>query len=125
MSRYIDRLQAGDHGNTSERRVAKKMGSRLQPASGALVHAKSDARLKGVKMDFRIESKATVNMTLPLQMEWLTKITSESMADSSVPAVSISFVDATGRPRSARNADWVLIPLWAFNELREAAERST
>jgi hypothetical protein len=122
MSRYIQRLEQGDHGTTSERRVAKRMGSRLQPASGALPGAKSDAKLKGQKFKFRIESKATVYTTLALDLGWLTKITQESLSDSSIPTVTLSFVDPQGKPRSARNSEWVLLPAWAFEDLKEQAD---
>jgi hypothetical protein len=122
-SRYIDRLEKGDHGTKSERRLSKSMGSRLQPASGALPGAKSDAKLgHGKKFRFRIENKSTVNLTMPLDLAWLTKITGESLTDQSIPTLIASFVNAEGHPRSARNAEWVMIPLWAFEELREAAE---
>jgi hypothetical protein len=123
MSKYLDRLEKGDHGTTSERRLSKKMGSRLQPASGALAGAKSDARMKGVHYNFRIESKSTVNVTMPLDLGWLTKITNEAQTDHSIPMLTVSFVNALGQPRSARNAEWVMVPLWAFDELKEAAER--
>mgnify|MGYP000876487262 CR=1 FL=1 len=113
----------GDHGTQSERRLSRRMGSRLQPASGALESHKSDARMKGVKFSYRIESKSTVNMTLPIDLGWLTKITNESMSDSSIPMLTISFVNALGQPRSANNAEWVMMPLVFFQELKEAAER--
>lgn len=121
MSRYIDRLQAHDHGTTSERRLSKKMGSKLQPASGALTAFKSDAVLKEFGWSFRIESKATINLSMPIDLGWLTKITNESLSSSAIPTLTISFVDSLGKPRSARNAEWVLMPLWAFEELKEAA----
>lgn len=113
---------AGDHGSRSEKRVARKLGARLQPASGALPGAKSDARLKGAAFTFRIENKSTVNLTLPLDLGWLTKISQESMADQSIPTLIFSFVTAEGHARSDINSEWVAIPLWAFEELKDAAE---
>lgn len=110
------------HGNRSEKRVAKDLGARLQPASGAMVGAKSDARLKGVSFNFRIENKATVNMTLPIQLDWLVKISKESLQDGSIPVLAFSFVTPEGKPRSAMNSDWVAMPKTYFQELLEAAE---
>ena len=99
-------------------RVAKDLGARLQPASGAVEGYKSDSRIKGAR-SYRIESKSTVNVTMALELQWLSKISQEALASGSTPVVTVSFVDAAGRPRSKFNADWVLIPKWAFEELKD------
>ena len=116
--RYLSRLDDGLRGRVSETRVAKAIGARLQPASGALAGAKSDSKLSQNGRKFRVESKSTINLTMPLDLSWLTKITSESLSDSSIPTVTISFVTSDGKPRSARNSEWVLMPMWAFQELK-------
>jgi hypothetical protein len=121
---YFKRLAAqaaGAHGGKSEARVAKALGARLQPGSGAMTGAKSDSRIKA-KVSYRIESKSTIKDTLPLDVGWLTKITHEALSDGSIPALSLSFVKADGTPRMPRNAEWVAIPLWAFQELIEKNE---
>lgn len=118
----IEKVGGSGHGNLSEKRVAQKLGARLQPASGALKGAKSDAKLKGLNYKFRIECKSTVNFTIPLQLDWLTKISDEAMSDASIPMVTLSFVTPEGKPRSNKNAEWVMIPAVFFAELKEKAE---
>ena len=64
---YLDRLAAAAtnaHGKKSEKRVAKKMGARLHPNSGAMAGAKSDASLP----DFRLEMKSTMTQAMLLEM---------------------------------------------------------
>lgn len=104
------------HGNKSEARVAKKMGSKLNPASGAMRGAKGDARLKG-GVNFRIESKSTTATTIRIEKHWLNKIREEALAGAETPAVTISFVQGDGG--STPNGDWVMIPLSTFRELTE------
>lgn len=124
MSKWLERQERdqGRHGTKSERKVAKSLGARLQPGSGAVHGHKSDAKLKGLSYSFRIECKSTVNMSMKLEMDWLTKISTESLSDHSIPTLVISFVDEQGRCRMEKNAEWVAMPRWAFDELREAAE---
>lgn len=119
---FLTRMsQSGNtgHGNKSEARVAKSLGARLQPASGALVTHKSDATLKLPNWKFRIESKSTTNLTMALELAWLVKIGKESQQDSSIPMMTLSFVDPEGKPRSAMNAEWVMMPKVFFTELIE------
>jgi hypothetical protein len=117
--RRMEKESGGSHGNTSEKRVAKKIGARLQPASGAMVGAKGDAKLGGA-MKMRVECKSTIGDYLKLDIGWLTKISGEAMEDASTPALTISFVTADGRPRMNMNAEWVAIPMSAFQELLDA-----
>ena len=83
------------------------------PASGAMRGAKSDMTLGR----FRMENKSTTAKALQLDAGWLVKIGHEAAAAGQVPAISLSFVDATGKPRLERNAEWVAMPLWVFQEL--------
>src|ERR1041385_9356157 len=95
---YIKRVNAQtktSHGRLSETRIAKKLGARLQPNSGAMRGAKSDAILK--RANFRLEMKSTTHLTLPLQLAWLSKISTEALSHSQRPGVVISFVDRQGR----------------------------
>lgn len=113
---YLNRLaNAGKnaHGKKSEKRVAKKMGAKLHPNSGAMRGAKSDASLKS----FRLEMKSTTAQTIPIEMAWLVKITQEALAHGQTPAVVISFVDAQGVPRLRQYAEWVVLPRVIFEEL--------
>lgn len=113
---YLDRLAAAGtnaHGKKSEKKVAKKLGARLHPNSGAMVGAKSDASLP----QFRLEMKSTVTQAMLLEMAWLVKIAHEALDHSTMPAVVLSFVDANGIPRMKHFAEWVVLPLAAFQEL--------
>lgn len=113
MRRARERGKVG-HGTASERRLAKAMGSRLNPASGATQGAKGDARLKA-KVDFRIESKSTTAESLRLERHWLSKIRQESFSCGETPALTVSFVNGDGSPKP--DGDWVMIPLSTFREL--------
>jgi len=76
---YLNRLaNAGKnaHGKKSEKRVAKSMGAKLHPNSGAMRGAKSDASMP----KFRLEMKSSTTQTLPIEMAWLVKITQEALA---------------------------------------------
>lgn len=113
---YLDRLAAAGknaHGKKSEKQVAKKMGARLHPNSGAMRGAKSDASLK----EFRLEMKSSMTQTIPLDMAWLVKIAHEALDHGQTPLVTLSFVDAHGHPRMRQYAQWVLMPLVTFQEL--------
>lgn len=101
----------GEHGRKSEKRIAKKLGGRRTPASGAMAGAKGDTVLP----DFLLESKATSGVSFSLRKEVLDKITREALEKNKVPAVSISFTPLSGEAR--QNGDWVAIPLWAFKSI--------
>jgi hypothetical protein len=114
---YLDRLAAAGknpHGRKSEKRVAKKMGARLHPNSGAGV-TKSDASLP----EFQLEMKSTVTQAMVIDMAWLVKIAHEALDHGKTPAITFSFVDAHGTLRMKHYAEWVLMPMVAFQELTE------
>lgn len=109
----------GEIGKVSEKRVAADLGARTTPCSGATVGAKSDFRLKTSTKKFRGECKSTTGVTLAIDLSWLSKISDEARSDSSIPALTISFVRPDGKPRHHLNPEWVMIPVWAFKELLE------
>jgi hypothetical protein len=115
---YLERQAkkgVSSHGTRYEEIAATSLGARLHPASGALSGAKSDASTKEV----RFEMKSSVYHTLTLHLKWLVKIATEAMGAGQVPAVVIAFVDTNGKPKMERNAEWVCIPKWKFDELME------
>ena len=114
---FLDRAKqhSTEPGRKSEKRVAKKLGARLHPASGAMKGYKSDATL--TEADFRLEMKSTTRTTLPLEMGWLAKITVEALEHSQKPGLVFSFVDAEGKPVMKLHSEWIAIPLEIFKEL--------
>lgn len=104
------------HGDLSEKRVAKSLGARLQPNSGAMRGAKSDATLARNRK-YRIECKSTIKNAMPVELGWLVKITTESLMSGEVPLLTISFVGPDGKVR--KHGDWVMMPKNYFDELSE------
>lgn len=96
----------GGAGRKSERALAKQIGARLRPASGAMRGAKADMAKPGLL----IESKSTTARTLALDMNWLTKIMEEALAEAKVPVLTVSFTDVNGAPKE--HGQWVMVPLW-------------
>lgn len=77
-----------------EQRMAKDLGGRVQPASGAMKHAKSDVRAMGV---VRGEAKYTTADSYVLKQEELEKIVREAGLEKAV--LQLCFVDKrTNRP---------------------------
>lgn len=107
------------HGKLYEAKVAKKMGARLQPNSGATAGFKGDMKLTKGKNRFLIESKTTLDASISVKLEWLVKITEEARAKAMTPALLFSFVLPNGRPAPNAETEWVAMPLQTFNELTE------
>jgi hypothetical protein len=117
---YLERAAKkliGDTGRASEKRVARSMGGRLQPASGAVDGHKGDFKLKR-RMKFLAEAKSTTGDTLKLDLGWLMKITSEALAQRAKPMLVVSFTTPEGKLRGLKE-DWVCIPRHVFDELTE------
>jgi hypothetical protein len=106
----LRKLAKRDHGERGEKKTTKRLGGRQQPASGAMDHSKGDIKLA----DFLVENKTTINESLSLKLEWLRKISDESIALNREPAVAIQFVDHTGRP--VTDGTWILVPERVFKE---------
>lgn len=98
-------------GRISENRTCKRLHGKQTPGSGALDGAKSDMVVGG----FRIESKATTNKSMSLKYDWLKKISQEAAQCGQVPALTVQFVAADGRP--VTSGSYVMIPEWVFREL--------
>lgn len=103
----------GDSGRKSEERLAKQLGARLTPASGAVQGFKSDMLLN----DYRIEAKSTQTATMSIKLEWLVKITEEALNSNKIPVLTVSYVTPAGKPR--RFGDWVMIPMTHYEELKD------
>jgi hypothetical protein len=112
-SPYLKRMAKPRHGQSAEKRAAKRLGARQTPASGAMEGAKGDLRKDG----FLIESKATTAASLSVKLAWLAKIAKEAEDAGRVPALAIQFVDAHGG--ALRLGSWVMIRESTFMELIE------
>lgn len=76
-----------------EKRMAEDLGGRVQPASGALKHAKGDVRVMG---SVRAEAKYTSKSQYILKLPELDKIIGEAGLDRAV--LQVCFVDRANRP---------------------------
>ena len=111
---YILRRQQhriGKSGRKSEASLARALGGRARPASGALPGSKGDIDLGA----FLLEAKSTTQESMILKMGWLLKIAREAKSEGKCPALSISFVNQDGQPFF--EGEWVLVPLYKFKEL--------
>jgi len=106
----------GTAGRSSEKRVAKAIGARLRPASGAMVGAKGDMTVSS----FLVESKSTVKGAISIQYDWLGKITTEALPLGKTPALTISFTDEKGK--ALNFGDWCLVPMHIFQQLIEDSD---
>lgn len=100
----------GAAGRASEKRLARDVGGRQTPASGAVEGAKGDIALPDVLM----EAKSTVKGAMSIKFDWLSKITGEARSQGKIPALAVSFTTPTG----ARlvGGDWVMVPLAVWKE---------
>lgn len=105
----------GTTGRKSEQRLAKALGARLTPNSGALAGAKGDMKLGS----FLIEAKSTVNDSLGLKFAWLAKIAREARETGKRPALALSFTTADGR--AVTDGEWVCLPRRVFEDLLDQA----
>jgi len=102
----------GTAGRKSEKLLAKRLGARLTPASGA-ANSKGDMR----RGDWLIEAKSTVSGSMSLSYAWLSKIMGEAMASGRKPALAITFTDRDGKPIA--RGSWVMIPEVEYQTLME------
>lgn len=106
----------GGIGRKSEENVARRLGARLQPNSGAMLGVKGDMTLE----DWLLEAKSTEANSMSLSLDWLAKISREAQSATKYPALTVTFVDAQGRP--VPKGAWVMIPEYMFRELVEGSE---
>lgn len=107
----------GDHGRTSEKRVAKALGAKLTASSGNQQRDKGDMKLDA-RLPFRIETKATVTDTMSVKLEWLTKIWKEAFNKAESPMLIISFVNSEGKSKGP-GTEWCMVPRHVMEELME------
>jgi hypothetical protein len=94
-----------------EDRVAKGVGGRRQPGSGALPNPafKGDVRHDS----FLVETKRTDAKSISVKAAWLIKIEAEARMLDKIPALSIEI----GGLAPLVEKDWCLMPMSVFNRL--------
>lgn len=101
----------GDAGRASEKKLAKSLGARMRPASGAMAGAKGDMTMGRIL----IEAKSTVNESFSLKYAVLGKISQEALSEGKAPALAITFTDPKGKP--VNFGEWVMLPKAVFQQL--------
>lgn len=91
---------------TQESELAKNLGAKLVPRSGA-GNQKGDVRDKGI---LRIEAKTTMNKSFSVTREMYSKIETAAMSHDEVPVIVIEFLDEEGKPES----ELAIMPTWAI-----------
>lgn len=109
-----------------EKDVAKAVGGRRRPASGALPFLKGDVDRDDSGFPLLIECKRSSGKSIRLEASFLAKITTEALMEGKYPALAIQFdgsvmqdMSQAGRQMSA-STDWIAIPLSTFSAILEA-----
>ena len=92
----------------NEKKLAKKLGGRTQPASGAVDGYKGDIKTK----DYLYDDKMTKHMSTSLKYEDLQKIAKEALDAEKEPVLILTF-DSVKRG----NKNFAVIPLELWQEL--------
>jgi hypothetical protein len=92
-----------------EHRASKRDGARIQPASGAMDHAKGDLRIRGLYLK---ECKCTTRESFAIRRDVLDKVGSEASMGE-VPVLEIEFQETFPKKR------FYVLPEWAFEEYME------
>lgn len=88
-----------------EKRVAKALGGRVQPASGALWVHRNDVRTD----DWLIENKRTDNeATISIKMTALRDLEMHAVLDDRMPALQIDI--------GSKGKQYFIVPAWVFYE---------
>lgn len=89
--------------------LAKNVGGRRQPNSGAIPTMKGDVS----SSDFLFEAKTTGNKSLSVTLKWLTKISREAAEEAKTPGMELQFEwTPAGVP-----SNWILVPTEVFQKL--------
>lgn len=112
--RRLNKRDSGHHGRVAEKKLAQRIGGRLQPGSGALAGAKGDVKVEA-KLDLLMENKSTSGATFTMKQEWTRKIYQEALESNRTPALSFQFTNEAGK--SEKCDRWVCLPEHIFLEL--------
>lgn len=116
---------ASKMGMKSEKKVAKRLGAKLTPASGAMETEKGDMVLRDAcpMAGFRVEAKATSLGSYSLKLDTLAKILREANDRQQFPALSVSFTRPDGSP--LENGAWMVMEEKIFKLLLSYAKACT
>lgn len=99
-------LKSHKRSGTQERELAKNLGAKLVPRSGA-GNQKGDVRDKGF---LRIEAKTTLKKSFSVTREMYEKIETAAMSHDEVPVIVVEFLDEDGQPVG----ELAVMPTWAI-----------
>lgn len=97
--------------------VARALGGRVRPNSGATDFAKGDV----ISPAYLVEAKTTQRKSFPLTHQVLCKIEQEAFAAGKCPVLVVSFETIKQNSQTAPQ-DWAIIPL---SELTALLEKSS
>jgi hypothetical protein len=105
-----------------EKRIASRLGGRVQPGSGNRAWSKSDGTTAGGDLttkDLHLEHKRAEprTQTISIKREWLRKVTEGASRRMRIPAMGLTFEDAQGHAK-----DWVVLPLEFVERLLKMLE---
>lgn len=98
-------INVKDFGNSEEKRIAKKIGAKQTPASGATKFMKGDM-LKGSNM---IDAKSTNSQSYTVTVTDLHKLESDAFMNGKNPVLLLNFPKA-----KLSTKEWVLVPYDRF-----------
>lgn len=124
--RYLD--EAVTRKSTSkahERRVARELGGRVLPASGATTWSRWNRQSAGGDLDceqFHVEHKYTDCASLAVKTQWLKRTSEEAFARHRAPALVLSFTGESMAQLDVPEAlkapqDWMLLPMGVVQKL--------
>jgi hypothetical protein len=120
--RWLDANQTQKRkANTHEKRIAAVMGGKRLPRSGGTHWSKWDKTTEGgdiATVDFLIEHKHTVGESIGVKREWLEKVRTDAKRRRQSPAIVLTF-DNGSTPE-----DWIVLPLFVFEQLQERAKKN-
>lgn len=113
-----DRVTRSRETKVHENRIAKKLGGRRVPRSGASTWSPHIQMTEGGDVstpDLFVEHKRTEKASISVKLEWLENISDGARLRHKIPAVVLTFtggvvrLDRLEKDRVSR--DWVLLPL--------------
>jgi hypothetical protein len=113
---FVGKWVIGAAGRRSERQVAKRIGAKLTPNSGARPGAKGDM----VVGEFLVEAKSTMHESMSIKRAWLSNVVDEALKAGKYPAVSITFTHGNGDTKEG--GGWVLVPERLFQRIAQEWE---